>query len=57
MAAGRDWRISLWLPGTSPLAVAVQLMQGELAALAWSPDGKWLLAADTGGRVTLFEVG
>ncbi len=55
-SAGRDWRISLWMPGTSPLAVTVQLMQGELAALAWSPDGRMLLAAEAGGRITLFEV-
>jgi WD40 repeat protein len=55
-SAGRDWRVVLWRPLKSRQAIDVQLLDSEASVVRWSPDGKFLLAGEKKGRITLFEL-
>jgi WD40 repeat protein len=53
---GRDWRVSLWVPGKASVAVDAHMAGAPLSALRWSPDGRWLAVGERTGRLTLYEL-
>ena len=55
ISAGRDWRLSLWLPGKEKQVVDAHLTGGEITAVRWSPDGKAVAVGDAKGRLTVYE--
>jgi WD40 repeat protein len=46
----------LWRPGKAREPIDVQMLDSEVTATRWSPDGKWLASGEKKGRVTLFEL-
>jgi WD40 repeat protein len=56
LSAGRDWRLTLWLPGKEKQAVDAHLTGGEITALRWSPDGKQVAVGEAKGRLTIYEL-
>jgi WD40 repeat protein len=56
VSGGRDWRLTLWRPGKTPQPIDVQMLDSEISATRWSPDGKRLAVGEKKGRVTLFEL-
>jgi WD40 repeat protein len=56
VSAGRDWRLTLWLPGKADRAVDAHLTGGEITAVRWSPDGKRLAVGEAKGRLTVYEL-
>jgi WD40 repeat protein len=56
ISGGRDWRLSLWLPGKSKLAVDAHLTDSEPSALRWSPDGRYVAVGERKGKLTVFEL-
>ncbi|HTU67167.1 MAG TPA: WD40 repeat domain-containing protein [Steroidobacteraceae bacterium] len=56
VSGGRDWRLNLWRPGKSTQPLDVQMLDSEITATRWSPDGKRLAVGEKKGRVTLFEL-
>ncbi|MGD9598734.1 MAG: WD40 repeat domain-containing protein [Steroidobacteraceae bacterium] len=57
VSGGRDWRLSLWRPGTTTQALDAHLLGAPVAALAWSPDGRRVAVATDNGEVALFTLG
>jgi WD40 repeat protein len=56
LSGGRDWRLVLWRPGRAREPIDVQMTDGEISAMRWSPDGKRVAVGEKHGRVSLFEV-
>jgi WD40 repeat protein len=56
LSGGRDWRLVLWRPGRARDPIDVQMADGEISAMRWSPDGKRVVVGEKQGRVTLLEV-
>ena len=56
LSGGRDWRLVLWRPGRAREPIDVQMADGEISAIRWSPDGKRVAVGEKQGRVSLFEV-
>jgi len=56
LSGGRDWRLVLWRPGRAREPIDVQMADGEISAMRWSPDGKRVAIGEKQGRVSLFEV-
>jgi WD40 repeat protein len=56
LSGGRDWRLVLWRPGRAREPIDVQMADGEISAMRWSPDGKKVAIGEKQGRVSLFEV-
>jgi WD40 repeat protein len=56
VSGGRDWRLTLWRPGKTTQPIDVQMLDSEISATRWSPDGKRLAVGEKKGRVTLFEL-
>jgi WD40 repeat protein len=56
VSGGRDWRLNLWRPQKSREAIDVQMLDSEVSVVRWSPDGRFLLAGEKKGRVTMFEL-
>ena len=54
VSGGRDRRLLLWRVG-SDNATDAQLLADECTLVRFSPDGRWLLAGDARGGITLFE--
>lgn len=57
VSGGRDWRLMLWRPGTTDQAEDAHLLGAEVVLLRWSRDGRWLVAGDRQGTLSLFEFG
>lgn len=55
-SAGRDWRLSLWLPGKTPGALDAHLAESEPSALRWSPDGRFVALGERRGRLAVYEL-
>jgi WD40 repeat protein len=55
-SGGRDWRLALWRPGKAREPVDVQMTDGEISALRWSPDGRRLAVGEKQGRITVFDM-
>lgn len=56
LSGGRDWRLVLWRPGRAREPIDVQMTDGEVSAMRWSPDGKRVAVGEKQGRVSLFEL-
>jgi WD40 repeat protein len=56
LSGGRDWRLVLWRPGRAREPIDVQMTDGEISAMRWSPDGKRVVIGEKQGRVSLFEL-
>ena len=56
ITGGRDWRISLWRPAKARQPVDVQMVDGEISAVRWSPDGKRVAIGEKHGRLTIFDL-
>jgi WD40 repeat protein len=56
VTGGRDWRVSLWLPGKSPVALDAQLTDAEPTCVRWSPDGRFIAVGERGGKLSVFEL-
>ena len=56
VSGGRDWRVTLWRPGKTQQPIDVQMGYSECSVLRWSPDGKFVVAGEKKGRLTLFEL-
>ncbi|MEJ1964449.1 MAG: WD40 repeat domain-containing protein [Gammaproteobacteria bacterium] len=56
VSAGRDWRLSLWLPGKEKQVVDAHLTPGEITAVCWSPNGERVAVGDAKGRLTVYEL-
>jgi len=56
VSGGRDWRVSLWLPGKVEHAVDVHLASAPVSCLKWSPDGKSVAVGEANGKLTVYEL-
>ncbi len=56
VSGGRDWRLSLWLPGKAKVALDAHLTDSEPSVLRWSPDGRYVAVGERKGRLTIFEL-
>lgn len=56
VSGGRDWRLSLWLPGKSTAALDAQLTDSEPACLRWSPDSRFIAVGERGGTLSIYEL-
>lgn len=56
VSGGRDWRISLWLPGKATAALDAQLVDSEPSCLRWSPDGRFVAVGERRGTLSIFEL-
>ena len=56
ITGGRDWRVSLWRPAKARQPVDVQMVDGEISAVRWSPDGKRVAIGEKQGRLTIFDL-
>ena len=56
VSGGRDWRISLWLPGKSATALDAQLADSEPTCVRWSADGRFVAVGERRGRLAIFEL-
>ncbi len=53
---GKDWRLSLWLPGKSSIALDAHLAESEPVLLSWSPDGRKLLLGEQSGQISVYHL-
>lgn len=57
VSASRDWKLVLWKPGPGTRRpLDVQRLQGTPALARWSPDGKLLAVAESGGRISCYAL-
>jgi WD40 repeat protein len=56
VSGGRDWRITLWLPGKAEQAVDGHLTSAEVTVTRWSPDGKLLAVGEASGKLTVYAL-
>jgi WD40 repeat protein len=56
VSGGRDWRLNLWRPGKATQPLDVQMLDSEISAARWSPDGKRVAVGERKGRLTIFEL-
>lgn len=56
VSGGRDWRLSLWLPGKVSTALDAHLTDAEPSCLRWSPDGRFLAVGERGGALSIYEL-
>jgi WD40 repeat protein len=56
VSGGRDWRLNLWRPGKATQPLDVQMLDSEISATRWSPDGKRVAVGEKKGRITIFEL-
>jgi len=56
VTGGRDWRLSLWRPARAGQPVDVQMVDAEISAVRWSPDGKRVAVGEKQGRLTIFDL-
>lgn len=56
VSGGRDWRVSLWLPGKYPQALDAHLTVSEPSRIVWSPDGRFVAVGERKGKLSIFEL-
>jgi len=55
-SGGRDWRLSLWRPASTPRALDAHLLGAPVCALDWAPDSKRLAVASENGEIALYAL-
>jgi WD40 repeat protein len=56
VSGGRDWRLNLWRPGKAKQPLDVQMLDSDITATRWSPDGKRVAVGEKNGRITIFDL-
>lgn len=56
VSGGRDWRLSLWRPGSTTQALDAHLLGAPVSALAWSPDSRRVAVASESGEIALYAL-
>jgi WD40 repeat protein len=56
VTGGRDWRLSLWVPGKAPCAIDAHLASEEITVLRFSPDGRLLAVGERSGKLAFYEL-
>jgi WD40 repeat protein len=56
-STARDRRLLLWRVGAGTEPLDAHLLTADSTLLRWSSDGRWLIAGDAGGGLSLFEFG
>jgi WD40 repeat protein len=56
VSGGRDWRLNLWRPGKATQPLDVQMLDSDITATRWSPDGKRVAVGEKNGRITIFDL-
>jgi WD40 repeat protein len=56
VSGGKDWRVTLWLPGKEERAVDGHLTSAEVTVTRWSPDGKLLAVGEANGKLTVYAL-
>lgn len=56
VSGGRDWRLSLWLPGKHTQALDAHLMDAEVSVIRWAPDGRHVAVGERGGKLSVVEL-
>lgn len=56
VSGGRDWRLSLWLPGKSTAALDAHLTDSEPSCLRWSPDSRFVAVGERSGTLSIYEL-
>ncbi|MBV6417008.1 MAG: hypothetical protein CMLOHMNK_01633 [Steroidobacteraceae bacterium] len=54
---GKDWRLSLWRPGSTTQALDAHLLGAPVVTTAWSPDNRRVAVTTENGEVALFALG
>jgi WD40 repeat protein len=55
-SGGRDWRLSLWVPGRAAQPMDAHLADAEVSVLKWSPDGRMLAVGGAAGQLAFYEL-
>lgn len=56
LTGGRDWRVSLWLPGKATAALDAHLAGAAISAIRWAPDNRHVAVGECEGRLTIYEL-
>lgn len=56
VSGGRDWRVSLWLPGKATQALDAHLADAEVSAIRWAPDNRHVAVGEREGMLTVYEL-
>jgi WD40 repeat protein len=56
VSGGKDWRVSLWLPGKAEHALDAHLTSAEVTVTRWSPDGRYLAVGEANGKLSVYEL-
>lgn len=56
VTGGRDWRVSLWLPGKATQALDVHLADAEISTIRWAPDNRHVAVGERRGTLTIYEL-
>jgi WD40 repeat protein len=56
VSGGKDWRVSLWLPGRSEKALDAHLTSAEVTVTRWSPDGRLVAVGEANGKLSVYEL-
>lgn len=56
VSGGRDWRVSLWLPGKATQALDAHLADAEVSAIRWAPDNRHVAVGEREGMLTIYEL-
>lgn len=56
VSGGRDWRLSLWLPGKATTAIDAHLTDSEPSCLRWSADGRFVAVGERSGALSIYEL-
>ncbi len=56
VSGGRDWRVSLWLPGKATQAFDAHLVGADVTVVRWSPDGRKVAVGTSKGALTIYEL-
>lgn len=56
VSGGRDWRVSLWLPGKATQALDAHLADAEVSAIRWAPDNRHVAVGESKGMLTIYEL-
>lgn len=56
VSGGRDWRVSLWLPGKATQPLDAHLADSEVSVIRWAPDNRHVAVGEQQGTLTVYEL-